>query len=463
MSEPFDLVVIGAGSAGEAAALLARERGASVAVVERDLVGGDCPFWACMPSKSLLHAAAIHSLGGRYDWEHAASRRDAVIGRSTGALPSDAGHARDLEAAGAVLVRGRGRIAWPGRVVVSPVSGDGQERMLRARAILIAVGSVPRIPEIPGLDGIRAWTTREAAAATDLPASLVVLGAGPAGIELAQVFARFGVPTTMIASGDRIYPKGHPRSAAALDATLRTDGVRIRLGVRAKRVRPRAGADGAHVLDLSDDSIVEGHEVLLATGRTLPLADLGLASIGVDIVDGRIAVGPDLRIADGVFVAGDPAAAAMSTHVAHYQGRLAVRIALGDRVRPDLRAIPVAVYTDPEVAGVGLQVEAARAAGHEAFEETIDIAETARGVAVEATGHATIVVDRGTRLLLGAFLAGPGASEAIHEAVLAIRAGITLDVLADTIHAFPTTARVMSELFEKAVRRLGDSGRPRGG
>lgn len=460
MSERFDLVILGAGSAGEAAAHLARERGASVAVVERDLVGGDCPFWACMPSKSLLHAASIHSLGGRYEWEQAALRRDAVIGRTAGGLPSDAGHVRDLEAAGAVLVRGQGRIAGPGRVVVSPVTGAGRGRTLRAGAILIAVGSVPRIPEIAGLDGIRAWTTHDAAAATDLPASLVVLGAGPAGIELAQVFARFGVPTTMIASGERIYPKGHPRSAAALDATLRMDGVQIRLGVRATRVRPRADADGAHALVLSDGSDVEGHAVLLATGRTLPLTDLGLDTIGVDVADGRVAVGPDLRIADGVFVAGDPATAAMSTHVAHYQGQLAARIALGDRVRPDLRAIPVAVYTDPEVAGVGLQVEAARAAGHDAFEATIDIAETAMGVAVEATGHASIVVDRATRLLLGAFIAGQGASEAIHEAVLAIRAGITLDVLADTIHAFPTTARVMSELFEKAVLTLDDGGRP---
>ena len=205
-----------------------------------------------------------------------------------------------------------------------------------------------------------------------------------------------------------------------------------------------------------DGSIVDGHAVLLATGRTLPLADLTLGSIGVAVTDGRLAVGPDLRIAEGVFVAGDPATTAMHTHVAHYQGRLAARIALGERVRPDLRAIPGAVYTDPEVAEVGLQIEAARAAGHDAFEETVDLAETAKGIASEATGHASIVVDRATRRLLGAFIAGPAAAEAIHEAVLAIRAGIGLDVLADTIHAFPTTARVMSELFEKAVRTLDD-------
>jgi dihydrolipoamide dehydrogenase len=456
MDERFDLVIIGAGSAGEAAATLARGRGASVAVVERDLVGGDCPFWACMPSKSLLHAASIHAAGGRGDWAHAAARRDEVIERKGSPLPSDAGHVRDLEAVGAVLVRGVGRIAGPGRVIVSKVSRDGVDRTLMAGAILIAVGSVAQIPDIDGLDGIEAWTTREAATVTELPASLVILGAGPAGIELAQVFARFGVPTTLVASGERIYPKGHPRSAAALDATLRRDGVVIRTGVRATRVRPGAGADGAHALDLSDGSVAQGHALLLATGRKLPLADLGLETIGVDVTGGRLAVGPDLRIADGVFVAGDPATPEMFTHVAHYQGQLAVRIALGDRVRPDLRAIPRAVYTDPEVAGVGLQLEAAVAEGHDAFEETIDLAATAKGLAFEATGHATIVVDRSTRRLLGAFIAGPAAAEAIHEAVLAIRAGITLDVLSDTIHAFPTTARVMSELFQKAVNTLGD-------
>ena len=169
---------------------------------------------------------------------------------------------------------------------------------------------------------------------------------------------------------------------------------------------------------------------------------------------GRLRVGPDLRIAAGVFVAGDPAGPDMHTHVAHYQGEMAVRIALGDDVRPDYRAIPGAVYTDPEVAGVGLSLEEALAAGHDAFEEVADLATSAKGYVAEASGHVTIVVDRPTRTLLGAFVAGPAASEVIHEAVLAIKTRTSLDVLADTIHAFPTTARVMGGLFVQAVRTI---------
>jgi pyruvate/2-oxoglutarate dehydrogenase complex dihydrolipoamide dehydrogenase (E3) component len=282
----------------------------------------------------------------------------------------------------------------------------------------------------------------------------VILGGGPTGVELAQVFARYGVPTALVASQPRINPKGHPRNSAALEATLRADGVEIRTGVRAVRVRARTATSGAHAIDLSDGTSVTGHEILLAVGRTVPLAGLGLETLGIDVSRGTLAVGPDLRIAPDVFVVGDPAGPEMHTHLSHYQGEMAVRIALGDDVRPDYRAIPNAVYTDPEVAGVGLSLEEAVAAGHDAFEEVVDLATTAKGYVAEATGHVTIVVDRPTRTLLGAFIAGPAASEVIHEAVLAIKARTTLDVLADTIHAFPTVARAMGGLFAQAVVTL---------
>jgi dihydrolipoamide dehydrogenase len=450
MDQQLDFVIIGAGPAGEAAAYLARARGASVAIVDRELFGGSCPFWACMPSKTLLHAAAVHAGGGDYDWERASARRDYMISREGTAFPSDAGHVAGLEGAGAVVVRGTARIAGPGRVTVTH---DGAEHELLARNVIIAVGSESKVPSIDGLDAITPWTNREATSTRELPASLVILGAGPTGVEMAQVFARYGVPTTLVASRPRVNPKGHPRNSAALEAILRGDGVDVRTGVRAVRVRARAGAGGAHAIDLSDGTAVEGHELLLAVGRTFPVADLGLDTIGLEPA-ADLAVGPDLRIADGVFVAGDPAGPEMHTHVAHYQGELAVRIALGDDVRPDYRAIPRAVYTDPEVAGVGLSLEDARAEGHDAFEEVADLATTAKGYAAEATGHVTIVVDRRTRTLLGAFVAGPAASEVIHEAVLAVKTRTSLDVLADTIHAFPTTARVMGGLFVQAVRTL---------
>ena len=451
MDEQFDFVVIGAGPAGEAAAYKARARGATVAVVDRELFGGSCPFWACMPSKTLLHAAAIHAGGGDYDWARASARRDYMISREGTDFPSDAGHVAGLEAAGAVAMRGTARIAGPGRVVVTH---DGEEHELHARHIVVAVGSTSKVPVIDGIDTITPWTNREATSTRELPASLVILGGGPTGVELAQVFARYGVPTALVASQPRINPKGHPRNSAALEATLRADGVEIRTGVRAVRVRARAATSGAHVIDLSDGTSVAGHEVLLAVGRTVPLAGLGLETLGIDVSRGTLAVGPDLRIAPDVFVVGDPAGPEMHTHVSHYQGEVAVRMALGDDVRPDYRAIPNAVYTDPEVAGVGMSLEEAVAAGHDAFEEVVDLATTAKGYVAEATGHVTIVVDRPTRTLLGAFIAGPAASEVIHEAVLAIKARTTLDVLADTIHAFPTVARAMGGLFAQAVVTL---------
>jgi dihydrolipoamide dehydrogenase len=451
MDEQFDFVVIGAGPAGEAAAYKARARGATVAVVDRELFGGSCPFWACMPSKTLLHAAAVHAAGGDYDWARASARRDYMISREGTDFPSDAGHVSGLEAAGAVAMRGTARIAGPGRVLVTH---DGAEHELHARHIVVAVGSTSKVPVIDGIDTITPWTNREATSTRELPASLVILGGGPTGVELAQVFARYGVPTALVASQPRINPKGHPRNSAALEATLRADGVEIRTGVRAVRVRARAATSGAQVIDLSDGTSVAGHEVLLAVGRTVPLAGLGLETLGIDVSRGTLAVGPDLRIAPDVFVVGDPAGPEMHTHLSHYQGEMAVRIALGDDVRPDYRAIPNAVYTDPEVAGVGMSLEEAVAAGHDAFEEVVDLATTAKGYVAEATGHVTIVVDRPTRTLLGAFIAGPAASEVIHEAVLAIKARTTLDVLADTIHAFPTVARAMGGLFAQAVVTL---------
>lgn len=450
--EQFDFVVIGAGTAGEAAAYMARARGASVAVVDRELFGGSCPFWACMPSKTLLHAAAVHACGGSYEWPKASARRDYMINREGTDVPSDAGHVRGLEGAGAVVIRGTARVAGPAMVVVT---GDDGERTLQAPNIIVAVGSAPKIPRIEGLDSIVPWTNRDATTTRDLPASLLILGAGPTGVEMAQVFARYGVPTVLVAAQPRVNPKDHPRNSAALEAGLRRDGVDVRTGVRALRVRARAAASGAHVVDLSDGSSVEGHEILLAVGRTLPLAGLGLETVGVDTDAAVLAVGPDLRIADGVYVAGDAGGPEMHTHLAHYQGELAVRIALGDDVRPDYSAIPRVVYTDPEVAGVGLTLDQATAAGFDAFEEVADLATTAKGYVAEASGHVTIVVDRRTRTLRGAFIAGPAASEVIHEAVLALKTQTPIDVLADMIHAFPTTARVMGSLFTQALQRLG--------
>ncbi len=452
----FDFVVIGAGPAGEAATYKARELGASVAVIDREWFGGSCPHIGCLPSKALLGSAARHAANpATYDWPRASARRDYMVNRAPGAAePDDSGHVRGLEGAGATVYRGEARIAGRGLV---DVSHDGVRHTIRATHVVVAVGSVSKAPPVQGLDAVPTWTNREATLTRELPRSLVVLGGGPTGCELAQVFARFGVPTTIVQSGARLAPTDHPRNSDAIRATLEGDGVTVRLGVRAIRAEAGGGADGAHRIALDDGTYADGHAILLAAGRTFPIDDIGLEHYDID-TSGRTPFPRDgrLRVAEGLWVVGDPAGPELHTHQAHYQGELAVRMALGEPVVPDYRALPRATYTSPEAAFVGVTVEAAREAGLDAFELVADFATSTRGYGVEATiGHVTIVVDRATRELVGAAMACPDASAAIHECVLAIKAHVTIDVLAETIHAFPSTSRILNGLFADARRELG--------
>ncbi len=307
-----------------------------------------------------------------------------------------------------------------------------------------------------GLAATEPWSNREATLARELPRSLLVLGGGPTGCELAQVYARFGVPVTIVQSGPRLVPTEHPRSAETIRFALEQDGVQVRTGVRAVGARAGMGVDGAHVVELDDGSTAEGHAILLAVGRAFPLGDLGLEHYGVQVS------GPDayrrdgsLRLADGLWIAGDPAGPELHTHQAHYQGELVVRMALGEDVVPDYRALPRATYMSPEAASVGVTLDQALAGGLDAFECVAAFPQTAKGFSVEAeTGHVTIVVDRATRELVGAAMACPDASAAIHECVLAIKARVPVDVLAETIHAFPSTSRILNGLFAEAKATL---------
>jgi dihydrolipoamide dehydrogenase len=252
-------------------------------------------------------------------------------------------------------------------------------------------------------------------------------------------------------------PTEHPRNAAAVEAGIRASGVTLRTGVRAVRARAGAGTDGAHVIELDDGTIAEADAVLLAVGRDIPLDDLGCEHFGID-TSGRTPLPRDgrLRVADGLWMVGDAAGPELHTHQGHYQGELAIRMALGEAIVPDYRALPRATYTDPEAASVGLTLDQARDAGLDAFEVTADYRTSAKGSAIEATlGHVTITVDRSSRELVGAAMACPDASAAIHECVLAIKARIPVDLLAETIHAFPSSSRILNGLFADARRQLG--------
>jgi dihydrolipoamide dehydrogenase len=448
----FDLVIIGAGAAGESAAYEARKLGLSVAVIDQRWFGGSCPHIACVPSKALLHAAAEHRIDPEgYPWSRASTRRDWMINRAPDAAePDDSSHVKAFEDAGVVVHPGAARIVGRGRV---EVRHDEAIHELRAREVLVAVGSFSTIPDIPGLDAAEPWTNEQATLTRELPRSLVVLGGGATGCELAQVYARFGVPTTLVHSHPLLAAQMHPRNAEVVRTALERDGVTIRTGVRAVGVRAGAGADGAHILDLHDHSSVQGHVILVAVGRTQPIRDLGLDHYGLDPSqrepyprDGR------LRVTEGLLVAGDAAGPEMHTHLAHYQGELVARLVAGRSVEPDYRALPRAMYTDPELAFVGLTVDDARAAGMDPFELSADFATSTRGYALETDlGHVTIIVDRGSRQLVGAAMACPDASAAIHETVLAIKARVPIDVLADTIHAFPSTSRILNGLFADAL------------
>jgi pyruvate/2-oxoglutarate dehydrogenase complex dihydrolipoamide dehydrogenase (E3) component len=451
----FDLVIIGAGAAGESAAYEASGLGLRVAIVDRRWFGGSCPHIACIPSKALLHAAAEHKADPEgYPWSRASARRDWMVNRAPDApWPDDSSHRSELEHAGVVVQPGVATIVARGEV---EVVHDGAVHRLTAQEIVVAVGSFSTVPDIPGLADAVPWTNEQATLTRELPRSLVVLGGGATGCELAQVYARFGVPTSLVHSRPLLAAQMHPRNAAVVRTALERDGVTVRTGVRAVGVRARAGHDGAHILDLADGSSVEGHAILVAVGRTTPIRDLGLERYGIDATtrepyprDGR------LRVAEGLLMAGDTAGPEMHTHLAHYQGDLVARIAAGRSVEPDYRALPRAMYTDPELAFVGVTVEDARTAGMDPFELTADFATSTRGYGIEADlGHVTIIVDRGSRQLVGAAMACPDASAAIHECVLAIQARVPMDVLAETIHAFPSTSRILNGLFADALKQL---------
>jgi pyruvate/2-oxoglutarate dehydrogenase complex dihydrolipoamide dehydrogenase (E3) component len=456
MESTFDLIIIGTGPGGEAAAHKARTLGAAVAVVDRKWFGGSCPHIGCLPSKALLHAAVEHRANPqRYEWPRASKHRDFMINRSDDAAePDDASHVRALEKDGVVVYRGDARIVGKGRV---SVSHDGARHELTAKDVVIAVGSNSRPIRIPGIEGIDVWTNEQATLTRELPRSVLTLGGGPTGCELAQVYARFGVPVTIVQSGPRLAPTDHPRNSEVIRKTLEDDGVTIRTEVRAIAAHAGAGRDGAHVVDLDDGSTAAGHVLLAAIGREVPLDDLGLEHYGLD-TSGRTPPYPRdgrLRIAEGLYAVGDAAGPELHTHQAHYQGELTARMVNGESLTPDYRALPRATYTDPEAAFVGKSLDGAREAGIDAFEKVASFPKSSRGYGIEATlGHVTIVVDRGSRELIGAAIACPDASAAIHECVLAIKARIRVDVLAETIHAFPSTSRIFNGLFAEALAEL---------
>ncbi|MGH3193622.1 MAG: FAD-dependent oxidoreductase, partial [Streptosporangiaceae bacterium] len=452
----FDVVVLGGGTAGGHVAELAARGGRSVALVEAGLVGGESPYLACLPSNSLLLAA-----GRGEAWEDAVARRDEV----TGGL-DDSGSARRLAEVGVTVVRGTGRIERPGTVVVTlaagaePVIGPGADQVtgpdgeLGYRDLVIATGCEPVAPPIEGLADIPTWTTAEGLCSPDLPRRLIVLGGGPAGCELTQIYATFGSQVTLVET-ERVLLPGEPAFAGEmLAAALRRAGAEICLGSPATKAERTP--DGL-TLALEDGTQIDADRLLLASGRRPRLGGLGLEALGIAVVPGSAlpaeATGlvADAGPAGGrVWAAGD-VTGITHAHAGRYQAEVVAANILGAHREADYRAIPRCVFTIPSVFAVGEVPEAG-------LRVRADLGATTRGrLAQDDLGCLELYADAETGLLTGAVAVGPDAATWMAEVTLAIRAKVPVTVLADAVHAFPT----YGEALETAFRELaGTAGRP---
>lgn len=459
--ERFDIVVLGAGSAGEW--IWRQLPDQRVAVVESGLVGGECPFLACVPSKALLRSAHLRrelADAPRYGatsrpvrlgdeapaFAAAVARRDRICeGRD------DSANAKELVRSGATLYRGLGTIVAPGRVRVDRAEGGSLE--LSYGELVIATGSVPKAPSIPGLERVPVWYSHQALSSAELPKRLAILGGGAVGCELAQVYQAFGVRVTQLESAAHLLPSEEPFLGQALAKSFAAAGIEVRVGTSVEQVRR---ADGATVLQVADGQPVEADRILIATGRAPRVEGIGLEALGIEPGPEGLATDASCRVvgAEHVWAAGDVTGIAPFTHTANYQGRILAANLGGGRARADYRAIARVVYTAPVVAAVGMTRAAAESAGIGVVVAGLDLGETARALTdgAEAAGRLQLLGDRRRQRLLGAAIIGPGADEWIGEAALAIRAEVPLEVLADVVHPFPT----YSEAYERALQELID-------
>ena len=447
MNGEFDAVVLGGGPAGEAATGILADAGLRVALVERELVGGECAYWACIPSKTLLRPPEVRSESERVagvsrpelDWSAVAAYRDWMIRNL-----DDSGEIAAYEQRGVTVFKSAGKLAGANRIEVEATT-------LEAEHVIIATGSEPQIPPVEGLADAGFWTSREATTLKEIPRSAVCIGGGPVGVELGQMLARFGSQVTIVQGAQRLLDREDQEVGRLLAEQLQAEGIRLALGRTARSVRLE---HGVRVIELDDGSEVRGEEIVVAAGRRPRVADLGLESVGVEVGAEGIPIDDHCRVAPGLWAIGDVTGVALFTHVGKYQARVVTANILGEDAIADYRAVPRVVFTDPEVAAVGISAEAARTAGIEVAEVTLDLVEgIARPYTYERNprGVLGLVVDRERDLLVGAWAVAPLASEWIHHAVLAIRAQIPVAVLKDTIPQFPT----FSEAYVAALRRLG--------
>jgi pyruvate/2-oxoglutarate dehydrogenase complex dihydrolipoamide dehydrogenase (E3) component len=468
--DSYDVVVLGAGPVGQNAAERARAGGLSVAMVERELVGGECSYWACVPSKALLRPVIAVA-----DADHVDGAREAVSGSISAAGVfgrrdrnvsnwDDAGQADWVAGIGATLVRGHGRLDGPRRVTVT--AADGDVSVLTARhAVVVCTGTRAALPDLPGMTEARPWTNRKATDSSSVPNRLAVVGAGGVGVEMATAWNGLGASVTLLARGAGLLPRMEPFVGELVASGLRESGVDVRVNVSVTKLHR---TDGPVTLELSDGSELEVDEVLFATGRAPLTDDIGLQTVGLTPgswldVDDTCRV---RAVDDGwLYAAGDANHRALLTHEGKYQARIAgSAIAARAAGQPldtapwgahaataDHYAVPQVFFTEPEAAAVGLSAEEAEQAGHRVHAVDVEIGDVVKGAVLYAdgyTGRARMVVDVDHNHLLGVTMVGPGVSELLHSATIAVAGRVPIDRLWHAVPCFPTISELWLRLLE---------------